>query len=75
MYTGPTHPYLNVVFYTPYELNPWKSYGSNGIPSLIPKNCASVLTRCLVKLSLLPISICLSFLFEVEQHSARIEEG
>ncbi len=31
-------------------LNPWKAYGPDGVPFIVLKNCASVLTPCLVKL-------------------------
>ncbi len=46
----------NGVFYTLSGPNPQKAYGSDGIPPVVPKNCASVLTPCLVKL----FRLCLS---------------
>ncbi len=46
----------NDVFYALSGLNPQKAYGPDGIPPVVLKNCASVLTPCLVKL----IRLCLS---------------
>ena len=37
-------------------LNPWKAYGSDGVPPIVLKYCAFVLAPCLVKL----FSFCLS---------------
>ncbi len=46
----------NNVFYDPSGLNPQKVYGPNGVLLTVLKNCASVLTFCLVKL----FCLCLS---------------
>ncbi len=43
-------------FYALSGLNPWKAYGPDGVPPIVLKNCASVLTPCLVKL----FRLCLS---------------
>ncbi len=39
----------NDVFYVLSGLNPRKPYGPDGVPPLVLKNCASVLSPCLVK--------------------------
>ncbi len=44
------------VFYALSGLNPRKAYGPDGVPPIVLKNCASVLTPCLVKL----FRLCLS---------------
>ncbi len=44
------------VFYALSGPNPWKAYGPDGVPPIVLKNCASVLTPCLVKL----FRLCLS---------------
>ncbi len=46
----------NDVFSAVSELNPRKVFGPNGVPPVFLKNCASVLTCCLVKL----FRLCLS---------------
>ena len=46
----------NDVFHALSGLDPRKAYGPDGIPPIILKNCASVLTPCLVKL----YRLCLS---------------
>ncbi|MPC39518.1 hypothetical protein E2C01_033055 [Portunus trituberculatus] len=46
----------NDVFHALSDLNPWKAYGPDGVPSIILKNCASVLAPCLAKL----FQLCLS---------------
>ncbi len=46
----------NDVFYAFSGLNPRKVYGSDEVFSIVLKNCASVLTPCLVKL----LRLCLS---------------
>ncbi len=46
----------NEVFCALSGLNPQKAYGHDGVPPIVLKNCASVLTPCLVKL----FSLCLS---------------
>ncbi len=46
----------NDVFYALSGLNPQKTYGPDGVPSIVLKNCASLLTPCLVKL----FRLCLS---------------
>ncbi len=46
----------NDVFYALSGLNPRKAYGTDGVPPIVLKNCASVLTPCLVKL----FRLCLS---------------
>ncbi len=43
-------------FLCPFWLNPRKAYGPDGVPPIVLKNCASVLTPCLVKL----FRLCLS---------------
>ncbi len=43
-------------FYALSGLNPQQAYGPDGVPPIILKNCASVLTPCLVKL----FRLCLS---------------
>ena len=56
-YTMPVIKILNNdVFYALSGLNPRKAYGPDGIPPIVLKNCASVLTPCLVKL----FRLCLS---------------
>ncbi len=66
-YIPPTHPQSNffmlVIKILPNEifcalagLNPQKAYGPDGIPPIVLKYCASVLTPCLVKL----FRLCLS---------------
>ncbi len=40
----------NDVLYALSGLNPRKAYGADGVPPIVLKNCASVLTPCLVKL-------------------------
>ena len=63
----PTHPpsdsfmpvikiLQNDVFYALSGLNPQKAYGPDGVPPIVLKNCASVLSPCLVKL----FRLCLS---------------
>ncbi len=47
----------NDIFYTLSGLNPQKAYGLDGVPPIVLKNCASVLTPCLVKLFRLCLSI------------------
>ncbi len=44
------------VFHALSGLNPRKAYGPDGVPPIVLKNCASVLTPCLVNL----IRLCLS---------------
>ena len=44
------------VFFALSGLNPRKAYGPDGVPPIVLKNCASVLTPCLVKL----FRLCLS---------------
>ncbi len=44
------------VFHALSGLNPRKAYGPDGVPPIVLKNCASVLTPCLVKL----FHLCLS---------------
>ncbi len=39
----------NDVFYVLSGLNTQKAYGPDGVPPIVPKNCAPVLTPCLVK--------------------------
>ncbi len=46
----------NDVFYALSGINPRKAYGPDGVPPIVLKNCASVLTPCLVKL----FRLCLS---------------
>ncbi len=46
----------NEVFYVISGLNPQKAYGLDGVPPIILKTCASVLTPCVVKL----FRLCLS---------------
>ncbi len=46
----------NDVFYALSGLNPQKAYGPDGVPPIVLKNCAFVLTPCLVKL----FRLCLS---------------
>ncbi len=46
----------NDVFYAFSGLNPRKAYGPDWVPPIVLKNCASVLTPCLVKL----FRLCLS---------------
>ncbi|XP_050710739.1 uncharacterized protein LOC126995293 [Eriocheir sinensis] len=46
----------NDVFYALSGLNPQKAYGPDGVPPIVLKNCASVLSPCLVKL----FRLCLS---------------
>ncbi len=46
----------NDVFYVLSGLNPQKVFGPDGVPPIVLKNCASVLTPCLVKL----FRLCLS---------------
>ena len=46
----------NDVFHALSGLNPQKAYGPDGVPPIVLKNCASVLTPCLVKL----FRLCLS---------------
>ncbi len=46
----------NDAFYALSGLNPRKAYGPDGIPPIVLKNCASVLTPCLVKLFRLYLS-------------------
>ncbi len=46
----------NDVFYDLSGLNPQKAYGRDGVSPVVLKNCASVLTTCLVKL----FRLCLS---------------
>ncbi len=48
----------NDVFYALSSLNPQKAYGPDGVPPIVLKNCASVLTLCLVKLFRLCLSTC-----------------
>ncbi len=68
MHIPPTHPpsdsfmpdieiLPNEVFYALSGLNPQKAYGPDGVPPIVLKNCASVLTPCLVKLFRLCLSI------------------
>ncbi len=38
------------VFHVLSGLNPWKAYGPDGVPPIVLKICASVLTPCLLKL-------------------------
>ncbi len=40
----------NDIFYALSGLNPRKAYGPDGVPPIVLKNCASVLTPCLVQL-------------------------
>ncbi len=49
-------PLKSEVFYALSGLNPRKAYGPDGVPPIVLKNCASVLTPCLVKL----FRLCLS---------------
>ncbi len=44
------------VFYALSGLNPRKAYGPDGVPPVVLKNCASLLTPCLVKLCRLCLS-------------------
>ncbi len=44
------------VFHVLSGLNPRKAYGPDGVPTIVLKSCASVLTPCLVKL----FRLCLS---------------
>ena len=46
----------NDVFHALASLNPRKAYGPDGVPPIVPRNCASVLAPCLVKL----FQLCLS---------------
>ncbi len=46
----------SAVFHVLAGLNPRKAYGLDGVPPVVLKNCASVLTPCLVKL----FRLCLS---------------
>ncbi len=46
----------NDVFYALSGHNPQRAYGPDGVPPIVLKNCASVLTPCLVKV----FCLCLS---------------
>ncbi len=50
----------NDVFYALSGLNPQKAYGPDGVPPIVLKNCASVLTPCLSNFS---VSVCLHLPF------------
>ncbi len=46
----------SLVFYALSGLNPRKAYGPDGVPPVVLKICASVLTPCLIELFLLCLS-------------------
>ncbi|MPC59381.1 hypothetical protein E2C01_053400 [Portunus trituberculatus] len=46
----------NDVFHALSDLHPWKTYGPDGVPPSVLKNCASVHAPCLAKL----FQLCLS---------------
>ncbi len=57
----PTHlcllsKFFLMMYYALSGLNPQKAYGPDGVPPIVPKNCASVLTPCLIEL----FRLCLS---------------